>query len=250
MRVRGVHGLDEARRRTRSLDEAAAEVTRGRARVGRAAVVGAVVVDDFCPPCEATSNADRRLVGLGAPRREEETIQVSRQEFGEQRRQADADLRVAKATIDHRQLCDLLVDGADHRGRHVVAQVRADRLASPVQVLVAIDVEEVDSLAVRQQWNLSHGAAGTPSGHDMLLRVRLQFLLRPALLPMVCAYRRSACWRGCHWRCADLMPVRKRLWWNEGVRSTIGYRRSGCREAAACRQDAWKTLASGDEHWC
>ena len=67
------------------------------------------------------------------------------------------------------QLGELARDGVDHGGRHVVAQVGADRLRRPVDELAAVRRVQVDAIAGGDDWRGVEGISIAPGA----------FLLKP-----------------------------------------------------------------------
>mmetsp|Transcript_22651 Transcript_22651/g.64125 ORF Transcript_22651/g.64125 Transcript_22651/m.64125 type:complete len:551 (+) Transcript_22651:551-2203(+) len=172
--------LEEERERIERLDEArdvvravpATEIAGCRARMRGGSVVGSVPADDLFAARDAPRHHDARLVGLGSRGWVDGRLQIARQDLLHELVESHPNLWNANAAVRERQLSHLLRGGLDDRLWHVVAQVGADRLRRPVQVLLALVVVEVRSLAVghvghflaRRSWHPSHHEWDVPSG--------------------------------------------------------------------------------------
>ena len=114
MRVRVAHDADQAR-----LVRPAARVAGERHRAHRRAVVRAVAGEDLVAARVVAGELDRVLDRLGAAEREEDLVEVARQDLGQLLRRAAPRISVAKAGWTYWSFVRLLGDRVDRRGdRH------------------------------------------------------------------------------------------------------------------------------------
>ena len=106
-------------------------------------MVTSIAGHDLLPASESTCHADGTFIGLSPAGRENEPIDIARNELGQQVREPSARRRHGQAAVHKRELTELLRHSFLYPRRYCVAQVGAYCLAGPVQVLLAVVAVEV-----------------------------------------------------------------------------------------------------------
>lgn len=177
-----IEDLDEAGRS--DFGEPPSEVTGGGERRGRPSVVRPVLGQDLVFAGVSTSNADGSFVGFVSAGREQESVDIFREQVRHELRGPAPNFGHSEASVDHRQRRQLFRDGIHHGLRNVVSQVGADRLARPVEVLLSVLVVQVHSLAAFQQRRVLDRFRVSPRPDDVIVLGLAQPFFAPRLVPV------------------------------------------------------------------
>eukprot|EP00179_Madagascaria_erythrocladioides_P001226 CAMPEP_0198307382 /NCGR_PEP_ID=MMETSP1450-20131203/272_1 /TAXON_ID=753684 ORGANISM="Madagascaria erythrocladiodes, Strain CCMP3234" /NCGR_SAMPLE_ID=MMETSP1450 /ASSEMBLY_ACC=CAM_ASM_001115 /LENGTH=480 /DNA_ID=CAMNT_0044009961 /DNA_START=38 /DNA_END=1478 /DNA_ORIENTATION=+ len=128
------------------LGRPAAQVAGHGERGGGSAVVRAVAREHLVAARVEARDAHRRFVRLGARAREQERVDVARQDVGEQRAEARAHGRHRHARVAVRERVELLAHRVEHLGRRRVTEVQAHGAAVHVHVPLAVGVDHIHAL--------------------------------------------------------------------------------------------------------
>jgi hypothetical protein len=153
------------------------KVARRGSGVSRGAVVRSEEGEDLLPPRVPSRHHDPCLVRFCPGAREHGRPQRPREDFRHELVQPRADLRNPDPAVHEGQGAHLVVRRVGNLLRQRMSQVRANGLAGPVQVFVALVVVQVHALPVRQVGDPLTGRARHPRHQEGVVRPRMPQLV-------------------------------------------------------------------------